>query len=52
MAELTTYLALVLDAPINGLLTVSAKLSDDSRFAGTKNVSANLESHDEGISYS
>ena len=34
-----TYLALVFDTPINGLLTISAKLSDDSRFTGTDNVS-------------
>ena len=50
-AELTIYLALVFDAPVNGLLTISAKLSDDSGFAGTENVSANLESDGWGMSY-
>ena len=36
MAELMTYLALVFDAPINGLLAISAKLSDDSGLIGTE----------------
>ena len=52
LAELTTYSALIFDAPIDGLLTISAKLSDDSRFAGRENVSVNLESHVRSASHS
>ena len=51
IAELTTYLALVFDAPVNRLLTISAKLSNDSGFAGTENVSANLETYGWDMSY-